>query len=358
MNNSYTRNSRIIIDLQALRDNYRFLKSLSPESKLIAVIKADAYGHGALEAAQALEEADAFAVATVGEALQLREAGVSKKLMVLGGVINPVQMQSCIDQQVDIVIHQHWQIELLKNTDRINDIDIWVKFNSGMGRLGFSSEQIHQAVKAIEAVDSIGSVRLMTHLANADDITDDKSSQQVADVEALGLQEYEWGIANSAGLLGWPQCRKNWNRVGIALYGSDPLINQKYKNQLKPVMSFEARVVAINTLQAGQTVGYGGLYTCPTERTIAVVSVGYADGYPRHMQNGEVIIRGQRYPVVGRVSMDMITLDVSDGDVQAGDDVELWGANMLAEEVASKAETISYELFCNAGCHGKREYRN
>lgn len=358
MNSPHIRNSRIIIDLQALRDNYRFLKSLSSDSKLIAVIKADAYGHGALEVATALEQADAFAVATVGEALQLRESGIGKKMMVLGGAVNPQQLQACIDYQVDVVIHQFWQIKQLENIQRSSLIDVWLKFNSGMGRLGFSEDKIHDALKTVEAMHNLGTVRLMTHLANADDIEDGKSSQQIANVQALNLNNYEWGIANSAGLLGWPECRNRWNRAGIALYGSDPLINQKYKGQLKPVMSFFAKVVAINSRQAGQTVGYGSLYTCPTDKTIAVVSVGYADGYPRHMQNGEVVIRNKRYPVVGRVSMDMITIDISDSDVQVDDDVELWGNNLPAGEVADKAETISYELFCNAGCHGKREYHN
>ncbi len=354
----HSRHSRIIIDLQAIRDNYQLLKSIAPDSKVIAVIKADAYGHGAVEVARALADADAFAVATSGEALLLREAGIEQKMLVMGGVVNAQEMQDCIEHQLDPIIHQTWQVELLQQARLAQPIDVWLKFNSGMGRLGFSPPELKQALEQVQQIEGLGDIRLMTHLANADDVDDDKSSLQLEQVKQLGLEDYEWGVANSAGILGWPSSRLNWVRTGIALYGSDPLLRQQYTDQLHPAMTFKSQILAINHLHKGQTVGYGGLYTCDRDQTIAVVAAGYADGYPRHLQNGSVLVNGQLVPVVGRVSMDMITIDVTGIEVRAGDEVTLWGRQPLAEDIARLSETISYELFCHAGCHGKREYLN
>lgn len=353
---SHTRHSRVIIDLEAIRLNYQFLKSAASDSKVIAVIKADAYGHGAIEVARALPGADAFAVATVLEAIPLRDAGIRQKIIVLGGVVNASEMQACIEYRLDPVIHQFWQIGLLKKAEYTGSHDIWLKFNSGMGRLGFSRSDIKPALQQVKQLAVAGTIRLMTHLANADDTSDEKSTEQIKQAESLGLEEYEWGIANSAGILGWPQSRLNWVRAGIALYGSDPMHDHSATRKLKPVMHFKSRILAINHLKKGQSIGYGGLYICPEDQTIAVVAAGYADGYPRHLKNGYVLVNGNKATIVGRISMDMITINVTKLDVQAGDEVTLWGDSPLANEVADLSETISYELFCHAGCHGKREY--
>ena len=354
--NSHSRHSRIVVDLDAIRHNYRFLKSTASDSKVVAVIKADAYGHGAIEVARALPDADAFAVATSMEALALRREGIINKIIVLGGVVDAKEMEDCIQHRLDPVIHQFWQIDLLARAQRQQPIDVWVKFNSGMGRLGFQARQVGQAIEQLAQLDGLGHIRLMTHLASADDLQDNKTQQQIDQVVALNLQQFEWGVANSAATLGWPQSRLNWVRAGIALYGSDPLQDQHCQPSLRPAMTFSSRVLAINELEKGQSVGYGGLYTCPEGQRIAVVAVGYADGYPRHLQQGYVLINGQRAAVVGRVSMDMITVNVSGLKVQAGDEVILWGREPLAEDIARRSETIAYELFCHAGCHGKREY--
>ncbi|MBE9560462.1 MAG: alanine racemase, partial [Proteobacteria bacterium] len=264
-NRQHTRHNRVIIDLDAIRLNYQYLKSTAAYSKVIAVIKADAYGHGAIEVASALPEADAFAVATVLEAMPLREAGIKQKIIVLGGVIDEFEMQICLDHQLDPVIHQFWQIALLKQANHSTPIDLWLKFNSGMGRLGFSTSDINPALQQLEQLALPGEIRLMTHLANADDQTDEKSTQQINLTKSLGLQQYEWGIANSAGILGWPQSRLNWVRAGIALYGSDPMSDHGFSQNLKPVMQFKSQVLAINHLKKGQSIGYGGLYRCPQD---------------------------------------------------------------------------------------------
>jgi alanine racemase len=354
----HTRHSRIVIDLDAIRSNYLFLRSSAAQSRVIAVIKADAYGHGAIQVAKALPDADAFAVATSQEAMELRQSGINQKIIVLGGVVNAAEMHDCFEFNLDPVVHQFWQIELLREIKADNPVDIWLKINTGMGRLGFTPGETKKALTLVEPLSSVKQVRLMTHLANADDLQDEKSAQQIDIVKQLNLESYEWGIANSAGILGWPQSRVNWVRAGIALYGSDPLMDQRYAASLKPAMTFSSQVLAINHLKKGQNVGYGKGYICPEDQTIAVVAAGYADGYPRHLSGGSVSINGQRAPVVGRVSMDMITVNVSDMEVKCGDEVTLWGDSPLAEAIARASETISYELFCHAGCHGKREYIN
>lgn len=358
-NAPHTRHSRIIIDLDAIRHNYRLLKQTATTSKVIAVIKADAYGHGAIEVAKALHDADAFAVATTLEAIPLRLAGIRQKIIILGGVIDAKEMQQCLDYQLDPVIHQFWQIDLLADVDAKVTLDIWLKFNSGMGRLGFLAEDMPAAIAQLGACAALKILRLMTHLSDADDASDDKTLRQIEQVEALGLDDYEWGIANSAGIAGWPQSRLNWVRAGIALYGSDPMIDHRWDEKLKPVMSFKAQLLAINHLKAGQSIGYGSTYICPQDQTIGIISAGYADGYPRHLQQGRVIINGQTAPVVGRISMDMITIDLSGIEsAKPGDEITLWGQELLANEVAEHSQTISYELFCHAGCHGYKEFIN
>ena len=354
----HTRHSRVIIDLAAIRHNYRLLKQTAADSKVIAVIKADAYGHGAINVAQALPQADAFAVATTLEALPLRAAGVTQKIIILGGVIDAEEMRQCIDHDLDPVIHQPWQIDLLEAVAQTQAIDVWLKFNSGMGRLGFQADDLGHAINRLSQLKALKTLRLMTHLSDADDARDDKTLQQMERVKALQLKGFEWGVANSAGIVGWPQSRLNWVRSGIALYGSDPMLDHRWDEKLQPAMAFKAQLLAINHLQQGQSIGYGSRYRCPSDRTIGVVSAGYADGYPRHLQKGRVLINGQFAPVVGRVSMDMITVDLSEIDANPGDEVVLWGEKLLANEVAEHSETIAYELFCHAGCHGDRKFIN
>lgn len=355
------RHSRVVIDRQALRDNYAFLRSRAPASRVIAVIKADAYGHGAVEVARALADADAFAVATVMEALQLRAAGIDRRILVLGGVIDRAEMQDCIDARLDPVIHQDWQLRLLAEADRHHSVDIWLKFNSDMGRLGFDRPGLEAALAFLLDLRGLGKIRLMSHLANADDRKHPASRQQMARIDALGLEDYEWGVANSAAILAWPAARRHWVRAGIALYGADPMLDAREQSQLKPAMCFESCLLAVNRLGKGQPVGYGGRHVCPQDMTVGVVAAGYADGYPRHLEGGRVVINGRSAPVIGRVSMDMVTVDLEGIDARPGDRVILWGDDPLAIEVARQSETIAYELFCHAGCHaarqGRRDYR-
>ncbi len=354
--NSPQRHARVVIDLQAIRDNHELLQSLAPDSHLIAVIKADAYGHGAVQVARALPHAAAFAVATPMEARSLREAGIAQRILVLGGPLDAAQMQACIDLGLDPVLHQAWQIELLEAADRHGAIDVWLKFDSGMGRLGFDRSGLMDALSRLQRLTGLGEIRLMTHLANADDAADESSLRQIERVDALGLSDFEWGIANSAGIVAWPGARRHWVRAGIALYGADPMADHRCEDRLRPAMRFESRLLAVNTRRKGQGIGYGGRYVCPRDLRVGVVAAGYADGYPRHMNGGRVAIGDAYAPVIGRVSMDMITVDLSGTEAGPGDPVQLWGERPRATEVAERSETIAYELLCHAGCHGHREY--
>ena len=329
------RHPRAIIDLEALRHNYRYLKKAAGGSRLIAVVKADAYGHGAAEVAHALPQADAFAVAAVGEAIALREAG-----------INPV-------------LHHQFHLDRLRDGGDLGDLDIWLKVDSGMGRLGFPLDRTREVLNALHDLHTLGSIRMMTHLANADDAESSFTGVQIDNIKSLDLDSYEWAVANSAGILGWPDAHRLWVRAGIALYGVDPMSNRKSaQRELRPVMTMKSVVLAVNPHRKGDLIGYANTYTCPQDMTIAVIATGYADGYPRHKINtAQVVIKEQLCDVVGRVSMDMITVDVTRVPrVGVGDEVTLFGAAPQVNDLADCSQTIAYEILCNVGAHVKREY--
>ena len=354
------RHSRAIIDLDAIRHNYALLKSISGGKRLIAVIKADAYGHGAIEVANALPNADAFAVAAVGEAVALREAGIEQKILVLGSFIRAEELQTCIECKLDPVIHQFVHIEHLQACDNLDGLQVWVKIDSGMGRLGYQPHAVADVLAQLEQMPALGPIRLMTHLASADDVESQFSEQQLATINALDLHGYEWGIANSAGILGWPDAHNTWVRAGIAMYGANPMSDRKHKAiDLKPAMHMKTRVLAVNTHKQGAVIGYSSTYTCPRDMTIAVIATGYADGYPRlKIDSTQVSIHKQLCDIVGRVSMDMITVDVSGlAEVNVDDEVTLFGDNPHANDIADSSQTIAYEILCNVGAHVKREYR-
>ena len=353
------RHSRAIIDLEALRHNYRYLKEAAGGNRLIAVVKADAYGHGALEVAAALEDADAFAVAAVGEAVALRKAGVTQKIIVMGGFVRAEELQTCIDHSLDPVLHHQFHIDSLRELPDLGDLEVWLKIDTGMGRLGFPQSRAREIVDYLTGLDTLGSLRIMTHLANADAADSEFTEFQLGQVKSLGLDDYEWGIANSAGILGWPETHRIWVRAGIALYGADPMSNRKQaQRELRPAMTMKSRVLAVNPHSKGDLIGYGNTFTCPDDMTIAVVATGYADGYPRHkIDTAKVEIHGKPCDVVGRVSMDMITIDVSHlSDVSVDDEVTLFGASLDVNDLAECSETIAYEILCNVGAHVRRKY--
>ncbi len=354
------RHSQVTVDLDAIRHNYTILKNSAPNSHCIAVIKADAYGHGAVKVAKALSSknkvmADAFAVATVPEALELRQAGITQKILVLGGFIDEHELLIVLEHKVDCVIHSQFQIDLILIAV-CTGINVWLKINTGMGRLGFNLNEVADVLHQLSAFEIVS---MMTHLASADDLNNDKTQQQIDNIKSLGLDEYDWSISNSAGTLGWPFGHKQWVRFGIALYGVNPFVKpEKNAQSLKPAMCFESQLVAIYKRNKGDDVGYSSTYTCGKNMTIGVVGAGYADGYPRHIDSkATVLINDEIAPIIGRVSMDMITVDLSQlSHAKIGDQVILWHKTPSAEQIANSCGTIAYELCCNAGAHAQVEY--
>ncbi|HEB54882.1 MAG TPA: alanine racemase [Gammaproteobacteria bacterium] len=344
------------IDLSALRHNLALARRHAPDSKQLAVIKANAYGHGMLRLAQALEDADAFAVARISEALHLREAGIGKDILLLEGVNNRDELQLAQQQQLQLVVHQAEQISLLQQV-RGEPLSVWLKIDTGMQRLGFRPEQAALAYRQLRECAAVkGAPVLMTHLANADDRSSANTEEQCRRFEqAVADLDAEHSIANSAGLLGWPATRRHWVRPGIMLYGASPFIDSCAADwELQPVMSLETRLIAIKKCQKGEAVGYGSRWRCPEDMRIGIAAIGYGDGYPRHASDyTPVLINNQRAGIVGRVSMDMLAIDLREcAAAKIGDSVLLWGRSdegimLPAEDVAQKAASIAYELFCH-----------
>jgi len=349
------------INLTALRHNFSIVRKHAPQSRVMAVVKSLGYGHGAVEVAQALsEEADALAVARIDEAVLLREAGITADLLVLEGVADAEELNLVAKYKMQLVVHQPYQIDLLRQLGIDSAIDCWVKLDTGMHRLGFPVEDLDKVLDQLKAIAAVDRITLMTHFANADDPHDSATEYQLARMlAAKGSLEYPLSMANSAGILAWPNSHAAWVRPGIMLYGASPILGLSAAEiNLQAVMTLRAPLIAINRLQKGDAVGYGGTWKAAEAMSIGVVAIGYGDGYPRHIDSAaHVLINGSRAPLIGRVSMDMVTIDLRGIDVQVGDEVTLWGEGLPVEEVAAWANTISYTLFCGVTARVSRRYR-
>lgn len=348
------RAARALIDLQALRQNLNRVRSLAPESRVMAVVKADAYGHGMLAVADALKHADGFAVASVAEALYLRDAGVRHTLLVLQGFADAEELSAVAEHRISVIVHESTQLRLLETTSLRKPIDVWLKVDTGMHRLGFLPADVGRVYQRLCALSMVrNKPTLMTHLAYADDRADPRSRLQLAQFNRVVAKlEVECSIANSAGVLNLPESHRQWVRPGIMLYGSSPFVDGDAEyDGLKPGMILQAPLIAVKRCQRGDAIGYGGSYTCAEDMLIGVAAIGYGDGYPRHATNGTpVLVKGKRAQLVGRVSMDMITIDLRNIEApKVGDQVVAWGLGLPVDEVARRADTISYELLCNAG---------
>jgi alanine racemase len=340
------------IDTGALRHNLQRVRQRAPRSRVMAVIKANAYGHGLVTVARALGEADAFAVARVDEGLTLRNAGIATRTVLLEGVFDRGQLDSAAAAGFELVVHTAEQIELLRQARPGATFRIWLKLDTGMNRLGFKGAAFGAALEALRALPAVESpVNFFTHLASADSPELPTTDEQLARfAQAIGSEPGERSIANSAGMLGFPQAQADWVRPGLLLYGVSPFdgsIGADYG--LLPAMTLRSHVIAMKDLEPGERVGYGGAWTARRPTRLAVAAVGYGDGYPRNLGSGSpVLVNGERAPLAGRVSMDMIGIDVT-GLARAprlGDPVILWGAGLPVEEIAVWADTIPYELLC------------
>ncbi len=342
---------RAIIDTSALRHNLARVREFAPGSRVMAVTKANAYGHGLEAVAGALADADAFAVARLEEALALRAAGMRHRIVLLEGVLSAGQLAVAAREQLDVMIHCFEQLAMLEARGDDGSIRAWLKLDTGMNRLGFRPDEFPEAHARLTRVPGVApDPALVTHLASSDETT---SPQTQAQLDAFGAATRgvpgERSIANSAGIIAWPAARSEWVRPGIMLYGVSPFAEGTGADLgLRAVMTFQTGVIVVRTVKAGATVGYGGTWRAARDSRIAVLAAGYGDGYPRNARPGTpVLIDGRRAPLVGRVSMDMITVDVTDlPPVAAGDPVELWGPSLPVEEIARCAGTICYELTC------------
>lgn len=346
-----TRAAHAVLNLAAPGRNARRLRGIAPGAKIMAVIKANGYGHGMVRMAKSLPEVEAFAVARTDCGLALRAAGISQRIAVLQGFVNAEELAAHAAAGLEPVIHSDWQVELLELSRPDGPLRIWLKIDTGMHRLGMLPAEFEAFLPRLRACPAVVQpIPVMSHLANADDLEDDFTPLQLARFgQATRNLAGETSIANSAGLMVWEQARTEWVRPGIGLYGVSPFPGRTGADEgLEPVMTFRTRLISIKTVPAGSRVGYGGDWVCTRPTRLGVAAVGYGDGYPRLARSGTpVLVRGQRVPLVGRVSMDMITLDLTNCPAAAiGDLVTLWGDGLPVEDIAAHAGTIPYDLLC------------
>lgn len=338
------------INLEAFRHNYRLAKSVAPEQQAVAIIKADAYGHGAIKLAFALEnEADAFGVACIEEALELREAGIKKPILLLEGFFSEDELPVISDQNFWCAVHSLEQIDIIERSQLHSPINIWLKMDSGMHRLGVQPQDYQLAYDRLHSLPQVNDIVLMSHFASADDFSSPVNAQQINCFNEITRNiEAPVSIANSAATLGHDETRREFQRPGIMLYGATPFAeSHPLADQLQSVMTLTSEVIAIRDLQPGEGIGYSHRFVCDQPTKVGTVAMGYADGYPRHAKDGTpVIVNGQRTRIIGRVSMDMLTVDLTHiKDAKVGAKVELWGDQLPAAEVAPYADTIPYTLF-------------
>lgn len=347
-----TRLIRAIVDTQALRANLTALRGRAPGTRILAVVKANAYGHGLVSTALSLSEADAFAVARIEEGIALRAAGVEQPVVLLEGVHGAKQLHEAAHHGFELVVHEHSQIAALERWGGPHRFTVWIKIDTGMNRLGFRCEEFLRALERVRALAIAPlEIRVLTHLACADDRDSPMTGEQLARFRALTASlGLETSVANSAALLlGQKDLCGDWVRPGLALYGVSPFAGTLGSDLgLTPAMTLQTTVLATRRVPRGETVGYGASWRAARNSRIAILAAGYGDGLPRHLGSGApVLVAGRRAPLVGRVSMDMIAVDVTDlGPIEVGSPAVLWGRDLAVEELAAHAGTIPYELLC------------
>ena len=353
-----------VLNLDAVQHNLKVVRHYAPDAKIMAVIKANGYGHGLLRIAEVLQNVDAFAVARVDEGVRLRKAGIKNRIAVLEGFTCAEELNALLNFRLDPVVHSFTQLEIFENRAEQDACAIWLKLDTGMNRLGFKPREFNAVYQRLNHCSIIKQpISLMTHLASADDKQVETTLKHIrlfndtvalvpkallSVAEGLALVN-ERSIANSAGILAWKQALTDWVRPGVMLYGISPFAgNTGEQLGLKPVMGLHSRLIAVKPIAAGDKVGYSGTWVSTKPTTLGVVAIGYGDGYPRYAKAGTpVLVNGQRVPLIGRVSMDMITVDLeTQPNAKPGDPVTLWGDGLAVEEIALCADTIPYTLVC------------
>ncbi len=360
-----TRPTRAKIDLNAFKANYDLAARLAGDAVCMAVIKANGYGHGICEVAKALPDAP-LAVACVDEALVLRNSGIDNPILVLEGAFTANEVLLADTNNIQLVVHSCQQIEQLKeNNSSIDNVEVWLKLNTGMNRLGFRPNLAVPMMSELQGLSAVRVLGAMTHFSCADEIDKTHTEEQLAvfsssvEVIRLSRNKFQLSAANSAALIEHPSTRFDQVRPGIILYGSSPFSHLSADElNLQAVMHLESRIMAVHDLSAGDCVGYGRTWCASKDSRIGVVAIGYADGYPRHAPTGTPVwIEDRIVPLVGRVSMDMLMVDLSfHPDAQVGTLVELWGSHLSVDEVAKAADTIGYELLTGITSRVPRVY--
>ena len=347
---SNNRPARVLLDRKAFAHNLNRARELTPHAKVMAVIKADGYGHGMEFAAESLLAADEFGVSSLDDIRRLRDAEIKQPLNLLSACLNKAEFESLVELDTRPVIYDWQQVEVLQKIQPAKPLPIWLKVDTGMGRLGFSPLELPKALDALRKLSSIASISLMSHLANADTPEHSQNSLQLDGFRRLqNSADYaQCSILNSAGSFAFGEAANDIIRPGLMLYGVSPLANRVAADlQLEPVMTFVSELISVKKMSKGSFIGYGSSYQLDTDATIGIVACGYGDGYPRHAPSGTpVVVNGQKVPLIGRVSMDMIVLDLTQAKAVVGDAVILWGKQNPIEKVASMASTIAYELCC------------
>jgi alanine racemase len=340
------------IDLTALSANLAIVRGLCPDSRIMAVVKADAYGHGAPAVAQALGDADGFAVARLHEALQLRRAGISQRILLLGTLLDAPDLALCSEQQIDVTVHDHLSLTGVLECVRQAPLRVWLKLDCGMHRLGLDPAAFVAADRLLCRQKGVLDLVHMTHFSTTRELTSASMQRQLACFATCHEinPAAPVSVANSAVLIASPTAQADWVRPGIMLYGDNPLATE-HPLPLRPVMALRARVIGVRDIGVGESVGYDGRWTSERPSRIATVGIGYADGYPRHARNGTpVLIGGRLAGLVGRVSMDSIGVDVTDCDaVAVGEEATLWGPDLPVGVIADCAQTNSYQLLAALG---------
>lgn len=356
-----SRPARARIDLEALRHNLQHARTLARSSRVLAVVKANAYGHGAVAVARALDgQADALGVACTEEALELRDSGIGAPVLLMEGVFSPDEIPVADRNRLALVVHSPEQLAWVLEARPARPLDCWIKVDTGMHRVGLEPSQLAEAYAALRRAPQVGDLVLMTHFARADEPDHPATIQQIHRfTEACAGIAAPRSLANSAAILAWPDTHADWVRPGIMLYGTSPLgDDHPSASQLRPVMTLESALITVRDLAAGERIGYGGRFLCPYPMRVGVVALGYADGYPRHAPDGTpVAVGGQVTRIIGRVSMDMLMVDLTGLEgARPGAPVQLWGDQVSANAVARASDTIAYQLFTSLSGRVPRDY--
>lgn len=349
------------INLTALKHNVGVIRKLAPTSKILAMLKANAYGHGYLQIAEALTTADAFGVARLDEAIKLRSEGISKPIVLLEGFFDKQELTVIAEQKLETVLHTKQQVADFVAASLTQPIKVWLKIDTGMHRIGIAPSDFEDCYnQLLQSDNGVGLPRLMTHMACADETSHPLNQQQINLFSELTQDlKNELSIANSAAIMSLPVTHQDWIRPGLMMYGASAMADSDaQEHNLQPVMTLKTSVIAVRDVNKGDSVGYGANWVAPSDTKIAVIALGYGDGYPRNAENGTpVLINGMEYPLVGRVSMDMITVELgSSSGVNIGDEVILWGEGLAIERIARHAHSIAYELLCGVTGRVKKQF--